>query len=340
MKNSKWHSFSVAFILSVLASCGGSSKSNDTTTVTTVADSVATVQPLKVSGKTLLYANGDTAVLTGPSLGWHSNWARFYNAGTIKALKEKWGANITRAAIGAHLSGDIVGTYDTDSALAVNLATTVIDAAIDNDMYIICDWHSHENTLDNAKKFFTVITEKYGDSPNILYEIWNEPLDIPWQEIKDYASELIPLIRKNAPNSVIIVGTPKWDQDVDVAAESPLEFPNLLYSLHYYAGTHKDWFRDKAVKAMDAGLPLIISECGSMDHTGDGPIDYESWQEWIDFADANNLSVLMWDIADKNETCSMMSPTAPDNGMDWTEDDLKDWAKLARKTTLDRNSRN
>ncbi len=320
-----------------LAACGSSSQSKSEAAP---ADSVeAFVSPLHVDSVTLLNAKGDTVVLTGPSLGWHSNWGRFYNAGTVKALKEKWGANITRAAIGAHASWDCVKTYDADSAYAVNSAMAVIDAAIDNDMYIICDWHSHENTLENAKKFFTVITEKYGDCPNILYEIWNEPLDIPWQEIKDYANELIPVIRKNAPNSVIIVGTPKWDQDVDVAAESPLDFPNLLYSLHYYAGTHKDWNREKAEKAIAAGLPLIISECGSMDHTGDGPIDYESWQQWMDLAGKHNLSVLMWDIADKDETCSMISATASDNGMEWKDSDLKEWAKLAQKTIKERNNK-
>lgn len=270
-------------ILSI-ASCGKTASNNETEQNADSA-AVASVLPLRVEGTALLYSSGDTAVLTGPSLGWHSNWERFYNPGTIKALKEKWGANITRAAIGAHQGGDITGTYDMDSAKAVNLAMTVIDAAIDNGMYIICDWHSHNNTLDDAKNFFSVISEKYGDTPNILYEIWNEPLEIPWSEIKDYADELIPVIRKNAPNSIVIVGTPRWDQDVDAAAESPLEHDNLLYSLHYYAGTHKDWLRDKADKAIAAGLPLIISECGSMDHTGDGPIDYESWNEWVDYAD-------------------------------------------------------
>lgn len=329
--------FISALVLSALTGCGGSTAKN---TSAEAADSVtAFVSPLHVSGTALLNAEGDTMVLNGPSLGWHSNWGRFYNEGTVKALKEKWGANITRAAIGAHPSGDCVKGYSVDSVNAVNLAMKVIDAAIANDMYVICDWHSHNNTLDDAKNFFTVITEKYGDKPNILYEIWNEPLDIPWQEIRDYAAEVIPVIRKNAPGAVIIVGTPKWDQDVDIAAENPVDAPNLLYSLHYYAGTHKDWNREKAQKAIDAGLPLIISECGSMDHTGDGPIDYESWQAWMDFADSNNLSVLMWDIADKNETCSMISATASDNGMEWKEDDLKEWAKLARKTIRERNSR-
>lgn len=338
MKKTNIYLLIAALVCIGFSSCGVSKSKTEKETAEST-DSTTFVKPLHVERTALLNIEGDTVVLTGPSLGWHSNWARFYNAGTIKALKENWGANITRAAIGAHESGDIKGTYDNDSTTAVNLAMTVIDAAIANDMYIICDWHSHENTLEDAKSFFKTITEKYVDSPNILYEIWNEPLDIPWQDIKDYADELIPVIREKAPNSVIIVGTPKWDQDVDMAAQSPLSQKNVLYSLHYYAGTHKDWLRDKATKAIESGLPLIISECGSMDHTGDGPIDYESWKEWIEFADKNKLSVLMWDIADKNETCSMLTPDAPDNGMDWKEDNLKEWAKLAKKTTLERNAK-
>lgn len=333
---------SIAFLIlcAAVASTGLSSCRGKASVTTQTNDSTETtfVTPLHVDGTALLNADGDTVILTGPSLGWHSNWGRFYNAGTIRTLKEKWGANITRAAIGAHASGDCVNSYEADSANAVNLAMAAIDAAIENDMYIICDWHSHENTLENAKKFFTVITEKYGDTPNILYEIWNEPLEIEWQEIKDYAAEVIPAIRANAPGAVIIVGTPRWDQDVDVAAQSPIDAPNLLYSLHYYAGTHKDWNRDKATKALEAGLPLIISECGSMDHTGYGPIDYESWKEWMDWADANKVSVLMWDIADKDESCSMIKPTASSDGSQWTDDDLKEWAQLARKTIKERLS--
>lgn len=326
----------VGALVATTFSCGNSSKTASTSDTDSTA--TATVSPLHVAGTALLNADGDTVRLTGPSLGWHSNWGRFYNEGTLRALKEKWGANVTRAAIGAHESGDCVRTFDTDSAYAVDCAIAAIDGAIANDMYIICDWHSHNNTAEDAKKFFKVITEKYGDSPNIIYEIWNEPLDVEWSGVKEYAADVIPVIREKAPSSVIIVGTPKWDQDVDVAAESPIEGKNLMYALHFYAGTHKDWHREKADKAIAAGLPIFISECGSMDCTGDGPIDYESWNAWIDWANKNNISVVMWDIADKNETCSMILPTASDNGMEWKEEELKEWAKLAKSTISERNN--
>lgn len=329
-----------AALASTLAfgSCKGKTAAQDSD-ANAAADS-AMVSALTVKGTALLNAKGDTVVLTGPSLGWHTNWGRFYNAGTIKAIKEKWGANITRAAIGAHASGDCERSYAADSAYAVNSAIAAIDGAIANDMYIICDWHSHENTLADAKKFFSVISEKYGNDPHIIYEIWNEPLDVEWQEIKDYTAEVLPVIRANAPDAVVIVGTPRWDQEVDLAAADPIDEPNLVYAVHFYAGTHKDYLREKTEKAIADGLPLFISECGSMDASGDGEgIDYESWAEWVKLADRHNLSMLLWDIADKDEICSMLTPDASDNGMEWTDANYKEWARLAQKTIAERNNK-
>jgi len=328
-----------AAILALTASMACSqSKQKAAVAESEAVDSVF-VKPLRVEGTALLNTDGDTVVLTGASFGWHGNWGRFYTPGSVKAIKEKWGANVTRAAIGAHTSGDVLNSYEADSAYAVNSAIAVIDAAIANDMYVICDWHSHENRKENAKKFFEVISKKYGDDPHIIYEIWNEPLQIQWQEIKDYAAEVIPVIRKNAPNSVVIVGTPSWDQEVDKAAADPLKEKNVTYAIHYYAATHKDYLRERARQAIDAGLPLFISECGSMEATGDGPIDYESWNAWVDLADRNKLSMLMWSISDKVETCSMLEPGAPSDGMQWTDDNLKEWARLVKETTQTRNSK-
>lgn len=340
MKSSVLSLLSLAvFSLAALCGCKGGASSATDAAATDTAGVEAFVMPLSVSGRALVNAAGDTVVLTGPSLGWHTNWGRFYNASTVKALKEKWGANITRAAIGAHPSGDCVRGYSADSAYAVNSAIAVIDAAIDNDMYVICDWHSHSNTAADAKQFFQTISSRYGDDPHIIYEIWNEPIDVEWGEIKDYAADVVPVIRANAPSSVVIVGTPHWDQDIDLAAADPIDMPNLLYAVHFYAGTHKEYLRDKTEAAIATGLPVIISECGSMEASGDGPIDYESWQAWIDLADRHNLSVLIWDIADKEETCSMLNPDAPSEGEAWADGNYKEWARLAMKTIKDRNAR-
>lgn len=75
----------------------------------------AGVPRLKVVGTRLLNEKGDSVVLNGPSLGWHSNWGRFYNDSTVMAFRRNWDANITRAAIGAHTSGDVVNCFDASS---------------------------------------------------------------------------------------------------------------------------------------------------------------------------------------------------------------------------------
>jgi endoglucanase len=175
------------------------------------------------------------------------------------------------------------------------------------------------------------VSKKYGNLPNLLLEIWNEPTKISWDEAKEYAEELIPIIRKYAPQSIIIVPTPRWDQDVDKAADNPIEgFNNIMYSLHYYAATHGDKYRAKAQYAISKGLPLFMSECAAMVHTGDGVIDTRSWEEWMKIADDNKISWIAWSISDKDETCSMLRPSAKSRGTKWTDDDLKPWAVLTK----------
>ena len=170
-----------------------------------------------------------------------------------------------------------------------------------------------------------------GKLPNVMYEIWNEPTEVPWSECKAYAEELVPVIRALAPEAVVVVPTPRWDQEVDKAAEDQIKgIDNLLYSLHYYATTHTQWLRDKADYARSLGLPLIMSECASMEHTGDGVINPKEWDEWMQYADRNGISWIAWSISDKDETCSMLRPSAASDGRQWKDSDLKPWAVLVK----------
>lgn len=283
---------------------------------------------LQVKGSALLDQQGDTTQLAGVSFGWHNMWPRFYNPDNVKVLAQDWKADIVRCAIGLDLDEN---TYDKKPEWALEKVDSIVRGAINEGIYVIIDFHSHDNNVELAKKFFDQVSRKYGNVPNVLYEIWNEPREVPWQEIKDYAAQVIPVIRKNAPRSVVIVPTPRWDQDVDVAAAAPVEgFDNLLYSLHYYAATHQDHYRDKAQKAVDAGLPIIVSESAAMLHTGDGVIDTASWEQWLDMACKNGWSWVAWSLSDKDETCSMLRPSASSRGTNWTEADLKPWAVLVR----------
>lgn len=283
---------------------------------------------LRVEGTQLVDSKGAPVQLRGVSMGWHNMWPRFYNQGTVDRLTGDWGADLVRCSVGvAHLDSG----FDCDSVAAYAVVDSIVQGAVRNGAYVLVDFHSHPNKLADAKRFFTHVAGKYGHLPNIMYEIWNEPTEVPWSECKAYAEELIPVIRALDPDGIVVVPTPRWDQEVDKAAEDPITgVPGLLYSLHYYAATHTGWLRDKAQYALDKGLPLIMSECASMLHTGDGVVDTKEWDEWMRFADEKGISWAAWSISDKDETCSMLRPSAASDGREWRDSDLKPWAVLVK----------
>ncbi|MDR2145724.1 MAG: glycoside hydrolase family 5 protein, partial [Tannerella sp.] len=233
---------------------------------------------LSVEGLSLVNEKGQPVILRGVSFGWHNWWPRFYNANTVAWLKEDWKADVVRAAMGVGPEDD----YIKNPEHTLKLLYTVVDAAIENDMYVIVDWHSHRIHLEEAKDFFKQVAGKYKDYPNIIYEIFNEPVRDSWDDVKAYSEEVIKTIREIDGKNIILVGSPHWDQDIDIAAADPIKgYDNLMYSLHFYAATHKQYLRDKANVALQKGLPLFVSEYGGMEASGNGPIDKESWQEWL-----------------------------------------------------------
>lgn len=285
---------------------------------------------LHVEGTHIVNEKGEPVQLRGVSMGWHCLWPRFYTPGTVGRLANDWGADIVRCAVGVDLN-------DIDLRKRPELAYAIVDSivkgAVDNGVYALIDFHSHPNNMELAKEFFTNVTSRYGNIPNLIYEIWNEPTEVPWSETKEYARELIPVIRRNAPNAIVVVPTPRWDQEIDKAAEDPItDYDNIVYALHYYAATHTEWLRDRAQKALDSGLPVFISECASMEHTGDGPINPDQWQAWMDFADSNCIGWIAWSVSDKEETCSMLYPTAASDGKAWKESDYKPWARMVKES--------
>jgi endoglucanase len=189
---------------------------------------------------------------------------------------------------------------------------------------VIIDWHSHHVNLEEATTFFGEMAAKYGKYPNIIYELFNEPAQANWPQVKAYAEAVIKVIREKDPDNIILVGCPKWDQEVQLPAADPIKgYKNLMYTMHFYAGTHKQWLRDRTDAAIKAGLPIFISESAGMQASGDGPIDYKEWQLYIDWINKNNLSWITWSVSDKNETCSVLNTSASSTGH-WKDSDLKE----------------
>lgn len=285
---------------------------------------------------TQLMAAGKPVAMRGVSFGWHNIWPRFYNKEAVKHLHDDWGVQLFRAAIGAddHAKADnpgIHGGYMGEPEFALECLYNVVDGAIESGSYIIVDWHSHLLHTAEAKDFFTKVATRYADCPNVIYELYNEPVNDSWAELKAYAEELIPVIDSiSTVHPLILMGCPHWDQDINLPAEDPLTcYDNLMYTVHFYAATHKDYLRERSDAALAAGIPIFLSECAACEASGDGPMDMDSWQAWSGWAASKGISIITWSISDKAETCSMFTPEASSEGP-WKDEVIKPWGTIVK----------
>ena len=293
---------------------------------------------IHTDGNQLVDANGEPVALHGMSLFWSQIKGKYYNYDCVKWLRDDWHCSVIRAAMGIETADGLDG-YLVNKEEEYNKVITVIDAAIDLGIYVIVDWHDHHAHLnrDEAVKFFKTIAEKYGDKPNLIYEIYNEPMEVSWaDDVKPYSEAVVKAIREIDPDNLILVGTPIWSQAVDVAAADPLEFNNLAYVLHFYASSHQVDLRNKAEKAIELGTPLFVSEFGLSEYTGNGELKMDSVKVWFDFMDKHNLSWCCWSVGDKDESSAALKPGADAKG-GWDDSMLTQSGLYVKKKIMEAN---
>lgn len=274
---------------------------------------------LQTKGNQIIDQSGNPHQLRGMSLFW-SNWSgKFWNEGVVQTLSQDWKATVIRAAVGVENGNG----YLENTEYNKSLLRSVIREAIAQDIYVIIDWHDH-NAIYHQKEsmeFFDEFSKEFGRYPNIIYELYNEPINASWEQIKSYAEPIIERIRVNGSQNLIIVGTPTWSQDVDAVIGNPIQKENVAYTLHFYAGTHKEWLRSKADKALTSNLPLFVTEFGLSDASGDGRLDYQEMDRWLDWMNENSISYANWSVFDKAESSAALKPGADPRGQ-WTEGSL------------------
>jgi len=266
---------------------------------------------LRVDGARIVNQHNEEVQLTGISTHGIQWYSKLYNATSIKELKDEFGINLFRVAM--YVNADDNG-YVANPSLKSKLYE-LVDAAIELDMYAIIDWHilndnNPQTHKKEALKFFDEVSIKYAEYPNVIYEICNEPngKDITWKDhIKPYAEEIIPKIREHAPKALIVVGTPDWSKDLVPVGKEPLDFENVAYALHFYAGSHNATLRKRMDNFREKGLALFATECGATDSTGDGKLYEEAFTRWEKYLNENKISWVYWSFSNKDEASAIVT---------------------------------
>lgn len=289
---------------------------------------------LHVQGTKLVDSTGKVVQLKGVSTHGIAWYPDYVNKDALKTLKDVWNVNVFRIAMYTNEYGGYCNGGDKEHLK--KLVDQGVKYATENGMYVIIDWHILSDANPNinkgeAIKFFDEMSKKYASNENVFYEICNEPQGSDWNSvIKPYASDVVKTIRANDQNAVILVGTNTWSQDVDQVIGNQLEDKNVMYVLHFYAGTHKDNIRGKLTKAINAGVPVFVTECSITDASGNGAVDYDSANQWLKLLNDNDISFVAWSLSNKDESSALIKPGCSKKS-GWTDDDLSETGKWFKK---------
>ena len=256
----------------------------------------------------------------------------------LQYARDHWKLSVIRAAMGVDAQGGYLGTgtgANANQAMMLSKVNTIVQNAIDLGIYVIIDWHTGDavsattttTQTSQASAFFTQMATMYGSTPNVIYEDYNEPTGVTWAQIKPYHTAVVAAIRAVNPDNLIILGTPTYSQDVDKAAADPVAGTNLLYTLHFYACTHKQSLRDKANTAIAMGLPLFITEFGATPadggvvKSGDNDVCEGETNLWFSWMATNNISGASWKLDQCTDSSCILTADAPVDGP-WTDNYL------------------
>lgn len=283
---------------------------------------------LRVENGSLVDQEGELYQMHGVSTHGLAWFPEYVSEESFRTFRNDWDADVMRLAMysdenGGYCSGG-------DKKKLKELVDKGVEYASKLGMYVIIDWHVLGEGNPNVHKedaiaFFDEMSEKYADYGNVIYEICNEPNGgVSWKDVKKYAEEVIPVIRANDPYGIILVGTPQWSQLIGDAAADPIQdYDNIMYTLHFYAATHKDDLRSSLEKALKDDVPVFVSECSICDASGNGGIDEKSAQAWVDLLDQYDVSYVAWAVSNKNETAALISNSCSKLS-DWSDRELSD----------------
>lgn len=320
-----------AFVLAVLVPFGAGA---DEFPPPPPGSPVAVNGRLRVEGCHIVNEAGEPVQLRGVcthGLQWHGD---FYRSGkAIDAAATEWGADVVRLTVyvyeGGYLDNDRLTPDDFDALIDV-----IVRRCVAQGIYCILDWHVHHPGdpgfyLADAKAFFEKMAGRYAGLPNLLYEIANEPnrtglegvaeeKDIRWADIVAYANEVIPVIRRHAPEAIVLVGTPDWcsfgmnlGRDWREVVDHPLEQPNVVYVVHFYAAAHTF---HAAIDEIAARLPVFATEWAASSYKPASSVDLVKTQPWLEMVNRRKIGWTYWNFAAGDGVFSTFAPGTGSDG--------------------------
>lgn len=288
------------------------SPAKSVSTKTTAQTPVALHGRLSVKGNHIVDKNGKVFKIKGMSthgIMWE-NYDDVLSYDSMKVLRDDWKINTIRVAM---YTEEYAG-YTTGSNYA-SQAKAKVTAAVENakklGLYVIIDWHILKDGNPNthktqAKAFFKEMAKKYKNYDNVIFEICNEPNgSVTWSgDIKPYCQSIVKTIRDQGNKNIIVCGTGTWSQDIDKVLGNRLSDKNCVYTLHFYANTHTDWLRTRLQGCYNEGLPVLVTEFGTCDASGNGGYNASQTKAWLSFLDTLKVGYVNWSLSGKVETAS------------------------------------
>jgi endoglucanase len=279
-----------------------------------------------VNGIQLVDQFGETVQLRGISSHGLQYFPNCVTKDSIEYLVTTWGINVFRAVVYVDA---VDNGYEVNADFFDNFIINIVQWCKELGIYVIIDWHvllsgDPNAHLDSrgadtglAVDFWTKYATLYKDETHVLYEIANEPNNIDWPTVLDYHNSIIGVIRAIDSEAIIIAGTTKWCQEINLAYENPVDEPyNVMYAFHFYASEHSNLL--PLFEQYMHLMPLFVSEWRISDSTGSGTYSPDVAEQFLDkFAGLDDsvpprrvVSWVQWSIADKADTASLLQPGA------------------------------
>ena len=283
---------------------------------------------LQVIGHQLCNEQGKPCQLRGMSMFGLMHMPECVTFQSFRLLKEEWNANVVRVPVlMANYSNP--NNYNQNPEWNNALIDSTLKWSVRLGIYCIIDWHNDRyGSPDNsnhkgADAFFKLMSTKYAGKKNVIYELFNEPYGetVTWDTIASYANRIMPIIRKNDPKAMILIGTPVWDQKLETVDISKLnDYKNVMFTFHFYATSHKSLYPMFASQIHR--IPVFVSEWGTCESSGMGSLDtatsslyLNTMKQSIHKKDTVTVSWCNFSYGDKAESTSVLKPHSCSDGL-------------------------